>query len=695
GTPAYMPPEQAQGRNEVVSERSDIFAVGAILFELACGKAPIAANSALEAKDKAADANYLSLREYAPRCSQEFRSIIERAMAYNPGDRYQTCDALAEDLRALRSGGRVWAHRYSRFEQLLRFVRRRKRELIAATAMVAIGAGVWIWQEVEQQRAFDHELTQRKLAFSDLQAGLRGDDLLQELKAALGHFDTSAQDVGRSFSETEIAAHSELLSAASEEIARSERMLAAARVSISGQAIALLDASEESRYARSVRELRAISSRFAAVTRSYGLAETMLSGFAESDPERIKGMALIQEERQALLLYRAARIRHALQDISEGDGLARLGRDKDAPSYQDYLFEIASFRETQTVEIFAERLAWYAKREREAGEGAVYTRAEGEELAFIFELLPHLGRDDLALAALKPILSDSMNAQVLEGAGLCVLQLEGEEATLAFMNFFLAKVKHAPQMKHRFTEPFQKRSIPPHLLENPEHSLLIASICSDLAWPEVGLPIAEKHFAASPFDEGALRAYVPLLAQANRYKDIVSALESYNDEAENPLSEFALPLGNAYTQLGEVKDARRELEFYVKENGWDVSARVGFFLLERKESNVKGAIDHLYDAIRIEPNNDQVQILLAAQLNHSGFQTEAIVALEKAISINPNSRNALTNLAILYQNEGRYQAAIEMARRSLRIDPAQPKLRLGLAKALYNTQEFQAALIEL
>nr|MBA3818764.1 serine/threonine protein kinase [Deltaproteobacteria bacterium] len=83
GTPAFMPPEQARG--EAADERSDIYAIGAILYSVLCGSPPVSGERALE---DASAGSITPLREREPAVPPELASITERAMAFSRLDRY-------------------------------------------------------------------------------------------------------------------------------------------------------------------------------------------------------------------------------------------------------------------------------------------------------------------------------------------------------------------------------------------------------------------------------------------------------------------------------------------------------------------------------------------------------------------------------------------------------------------------------
>jgi serine/threonine protein kinase len=100
GTPAYMAPEQARGEHAAVGPHTDVYVVGAGLFETLTGERALPGGSVLEALERSARGEVPRPREVQPDVPAELDAICARAMAFRPEDRYPTAAALAADLRA-------------------------------------------------------------------------------------------------------------------------------------------------------------------------------------------------------------------------------------------------------------------------------------------------------------------------------------------------------------------------------------------------------------------------------------------------------------------------------------------------------------------------------------------------------------------------------------------------------------------
>lgn len=98
GTPNYMSPEQFLARD--VDARTDLFAVGVILFQLLTGQKPFAATDLIELMHKVLYESPPSLRTMRPELSGPLDEVVQKSLARNPADRFQTAEAFASALIA-------------------------------------------------------------------------------------------------------------------------------------------------------------------------------------------------------------------------------------------------------------------------------------------------------------------------------------------------------------------------------------------------------------------------------------------------------------------------------------------------------------------------------------------------------------------------------------------------------------------
>jgi WD40 repeat protein/tRNA A-37 threonylcarbamoyl transferase component Bud32 len=137
GTPMYMSPEQVLGRVGEVDERSDVWALGVVLYSILAGRPPFAGKNFLEVRKKVEGGAFTPLREIDPAIPSELAAIAERALRIEPSERYATAKEMAADVQAYQSGARVGAYEYSSLELLARFLARNRAAVVASAVGLA------------------------------------------------------------------------------------------------------------------------------------------------------------------------------------------------------------------------------------------------------------------------------------------------------------------------------------------------------------------------------------------------------------------------------------------------------------------------------------------------------------------------------------------------------------------------------
>lgn len=141
GTPAYMSPEQARGDLDAIDERSDVWGLGAMLFEILTGRPPYVGKSALEVLDKVVSEPAPRVRTIEERAPPELAAIADRALIHEPSSRYVGAKPIADEIAAFQDGGQVKAYQYGARERFVRFVRRH-RAASTAVALVVVAVAV-------------------------------------------------------------------------------------------------------------------------------------------------------------------------------------------------------------------------------------------------------------------------------------------------------------------------------------------------------------------------------------------------------------------------------------------------------------------------------------------------------------------------------------------------------------------------
>ena len=143
GTPAYMAPEQAEGG--AVDARADVFALGAVLYEMATGSRPFLGESAASVQAAILTSDPRPPRELRSELPAPLGKLVLRCLSKDPDERFESAQELESELRQL-------AQRYGKESEALKG-RFRRRLLLPAAALVLVLAGVSGWLFSQGQRA--------------------------------------------------------------------------------------------------------------------------------------------------------------------------------------------------------------------------------------------------------------------------------------------------------------------------------------------------------------------------------------------------------------------------------------------------------------------------------------------------------------------------------------------------------------
>lgn len=124
GTPSYMSPEQALGKQSDVKAASDIFSAGAVLYDLLAGRPPFLGDNLMATLMQVQDCDPVPPRFYNPRAPRDLEAICLKCMEKEPRHRYPTAAALAEDLRRFACGEPVSVRNINPLDLLFRTLER-------------------------------------------------------------------------------------------------------------------------------------------------------------------------------------------------------------------------------------------------------------------------------------------------------------------------------------------------------------------------------------------------------------------------------------------------------------------------------------------------------------------------------------------------------------------------------------------
>src|SRR5437016_4963189 len=149
GTPGYIAPEQTECPAAELTSAADIYSLGAILFYLLTGRPPFVGPNVLFVIHQAAVTPAPRLRSLAPSLDRDLETIVARCLDPDPNARYQSAEALAEDLEHWLHHEPIRARRSGVFVRGRKWVRRNPTSTVLLAALVALAAatvGVMVWK---------------------------------------------------------------------------------------------------------------------------------------------------------------------------------------------------------------------------------------------------------------------------------------------------------------------------------------------------------------------------------------------------------------------------------------------------------------------------------------------------------------------------------------------------------------------
>lgn len=187
GTPSYMAPEQATGNAGAFSPTVDIYALGAVLYEMLTGRPPFRADTPSETQRQVINESPVPPSRLNMRIPRDLDTICLKCLSKEPARRYSSAAALARDLRRFIAGEPIEARPVGRIERLARWSRRHPTEtalLVAVFALVAVAcyAGAREWASIVEQNARAARWEDRLSTIIELQRAGRFD----EVRAILG-----------------------------------------------------------------------------------------------------------------------------------------------------------------------------------------------------------------------------------------------------------------------------------------------------------------------------------------------------------------------------------------------------------------------------------------------------------------------------------------------------------------------------
>jgi WD40 repeat protein len=221
GTPSYMAPEQAGGKSKEIGPACDIYALGAILYELLTGRPPFRAETSLDTILQVIANEPVPPSRLQSKVPRDLETICLKCLQKDPGRRYGSAAQLADDLRHFLNGEPIVARPISRWERGVKWARRRPAvaALLAvsvAVTLVGFGLVLWQWLRAEDQRQQAETARQETAAQATAEHRARedaehehrsADERRREAEKALGEARTTLYFLGVTLADREWSAN--------------------------------------------------------------------------------------------------------------------------------------------------------------------------------------------------------------------------------------------------------------------------------------------------------------------------------------------------------------------------------------------------------------------------------------------------------------------------------------------------------
>jgi tetratricopeptide (TPR) repeat protein/tRNA A-37 threonylcarbamoyl transferase component Bud32 len=680
GTVAYMAPEQARGETDRVDRRSDVFGLGAILYEILSGSPPHAGGNKEEMLRQAEAGQVIPLRSRAAWVPRPLAAVCMKALAARPDERYQNAEELGAEVNRWLSGEPVAAWPEPLLVRAGRWVRR--HQVLAAAAAAALlmalvlgsTGAVWWQQRMERERLAQIERQKRFAeqgeATIDQAAQMRKRMLWQEARRLL----EQAGEAVREADDEGLRARFRQAEADLTLVEKLDRVREAAQALVEGK---WDPGSVRDRYLRVFKEhgLDVFEDSVEALARRIGASavrEEILAALDDwslhaADPDVRRRWSQLTARldpgnrwRKVLLEKRGRRDpaqRRAL--------LAQLKHESMAPATAVFLSFVLGKRTPESLELLARA------RERKP-----------DDFWLNFSLGNGMGidkdnyreerdrsRQEEAIGYFRAALAVKPTSSVAHYNLGVALKAKGDRE--GAIRCYREAIRISP------TDAWAHTNLGVALYTKADLEGAIRSLCEAIRLDPKLAP-AHSHLGVTLHAKGDVEGAIHSWRAAIRL-DPTTAVVHTN-------------LGVVLCDRGRLVDAIRSYREAIRFDPRFAKAHTGLGVALKATGDVEGAIGSWREAIRLDPANVEAHNNLGIALHAKGDLKGAIRALREAIRLDPKYARAHTNLGGALRDAGDVEGAIDSHRQAIRLDPKFTGAYYNLGLALQDKGDVKGAI---
>jgi len=684
GTPAYMPPEQALGHVDDLTERADVFALGAILTEILTGEPPYTG----EKEDLLAAAAHARLddayrRLDASGADKELRALARACLSALPKDRPRSAREVADAMSAYLAESERRAHRArvraAEAEVKVKEQRRARRQtLVLAAAILLVvllgGGGFLLAGSIEAGRERDRVAAYEAAVLEATRMEAAGDDWPGAKAAADRALGFAAEDPDRRREAEGLGRRIEEAAAAADRAAKKARDEAAL--------LAKLDEIELS-YADDFDSLRADD--------NYAAAIPDLTALEHFD----RGEELAQRL-DIWVWFRRSDARLKDRDWRSLDAMAR---SLDPDPWRNGLRDAAAAGDSARLHRLADEL----DLERQSAHSldllaVLLRRVAGDREAALrilqraFELYPDDFWINYDLAVYSRDLSSTSRRKATAAAAVehYVTAIALRPQSIALRRAFGQVLQDAGRSDDALAEYREALRLAPNdaMTHNDLGTALSAKGNID-----GGL---DKYREAARLDPGLATAHYNIGRSLTDKHDPDGAIAEYR-EALRLRPHYLLARGNLGLLLeerGDIEGAAAECREGLRLDPGSATAHCNMGSLLARKGDHDRAIAEFQEAVRLDPDLVDAHCALGNSLMAKGNMDGALAAYKEALRVNPDDAEIHGNAAVVLVNKGELALAIAESREAIRLDPGLAQAHAILGVALEAKGELQGAVAE-